>query len=86
LPCVCGLCGLVLAWYIPKAAEAKFDPLAEARNERDRMLEAKALARFGNSAAATEWLEKRNLALGNKSPRAAAADVDVCRKRGSHCR
>jgi uncharacterized protein (DUF2384 family) len=68
--------GFVLAWYIPKAAEAKFDPLAEARNERVRMLEAKALARFGNSAAATDWLEKPNLALGNKSPRAAAADVD----------
>jgi uncharacterized protein (DUF2384 family) len=68
--------GFVLAWYIPKAAEAKFDPLAEARNERVRMLEAKALARFGNSAAATDWLEKPNLALGNKSPRTAADDVD----------
>jgi hypothetical protein len=68
--------GFVLGWYIPKAAATKFDPLAHAEDERVRMLELKALARFGNSAVATSWLEKPNVALGNSSPRAAAADID----------
>jgi uncharacterized protein (DUF2384 family) len=68
--------GFVLAWYIPKAAAAKFDPLASARDERFRALEAKALARFGNSAAMADWLETLNPALGNRSPKAAAAEVE----------
>jgi uncharacterized protein (DUF2384 family) len=68
--------GFVLAWYIPKAAATKSDPLAQAKDERVRMLEMKALARFGNLTVASDWLEKPNLTLGNKSPRAAATDVD----------
>ncbi len=68
--------GGVLGWYIPSAATAKSDPLAEAKDERVRTLEAKALAWFGNSAAATDWLDRPNLALGNKSPRAAAVEVE----------
>jgi hypothetical protein len=76
----------MLAWYIPKTAAAKIDPLADARDERIRMLEAKALARFGNSAAATYWLERSNLALGNKSQRTAAADVDGSSTRLACCK
>jgi hypothetical protein len=68
--------GLVLGWYVPKAAAAKFDPLADSRDERVRALEIKALAQFGNSTAATNWLDKPNPVLGQKSPRVAAADVD----------
>jgi uncharacterized protein (DUF2384 family) len=68
--------GLVLAWYIPEAAAARVDPLAEAKEERVRMLEAKALSKFGNPVAATEWLARPNALLGNKSPSAAAADID----------
>jgi uncharacterized protein (DUF2384 family) len=68
--------GFALAWYVPKAAAAKFDPLANARDERVRTLEAKALTRFGNSAETIDWLERPNLALGNKSPRVAAAEVE----------
>jgi hypothetical protein len=68
--------GFVLGLYIPKAAAAKSDPLAGVKEERVRTLEARALARFGSSVAATDWLEQPNLALGNKSPRAAAVNVD----------
>jgi uncharacterized protein (DUF2384 family) len=68
--------GFVLGWYIPKTAAAKFDPLADSKEERVRTLETKALAHFGNSAAANNWLDKPNPVLGQKSPRVAAADVD----------
>jgi hypothetical protein len=68
--------GLVLGWYIPKAAAAEFDPLADSKDERVRTLEIRALAQFGNSTAATNWLDKPNPLLGQKSPRVAAADVD----------
>jgi uncharacterized protein (DUF2384 family) len=68
--------GIVLGWYLPRAAAAKSDPLADVKDERVQTLEATALARFGNSAAATDWLEQPNLALDNKSPRAAAVNVD----------
>jgi hypothetical protein len=71
-----GAVGCVLAWYIPEAAAAKIDPLAEVKEERLRVLTARAVARFGTSEAATDWIERPNLALGNKSPRAAAADID----------
>jgi Protein of unknown function (DUF2384) len=69
--------GFTLAWYIPEAAAAaKYDPLAEAKEERMRTLEAAARGRFGSSAAAADWLETRHPALGDKSPKAAAADVE----------
>jgi uncharacterized protein (DUF2384 family) len=51
------------------------DPLAEAREERLRMLEAAALKRFRDAGKAAEWLEQPHAALDNKSPKEAAADV-----------
>jgi uncharacterized protein (DUF2384 family) len=69
--------GFVLAWYIPEAAAAaKYDPLVEAREERMRMLETAARERFGNPAAATDWLKTRHSALGYKSPKDSVADVE----------
>jgi hypothetical protein len=69
--------GLALAWYIPEAASAaKYDPLAEAGKERARMLETAARERFGNADTAAGWLDRRHPALGGKSPRASAAEVD----------
>jgi hypothetical protein len=69
--------GFTLAWYIPQAAAAtRYDPLAEASEERVRALETAARVRLGAADAAI-WLDKPHPALGNKSPRAAAAaDVD----------
>jgi uncharacterized protein (DUF2384 family) len=70
--------GFVLAWYIPDAAAAaKADPLTEAREERIRTLEAAALERFGNAAAAAHWLDRPHGGLGNKSPKTAAANVET---------
>jgi hypothetical protein len=60
--------GFALGWYIPKTAGVKFDPPAD-REERVRTLEIEALAQFGNSTAATDWLDKPNPLLGQKSPR-----------------
>jgi hypothetical protein len=68
--------GFVLGWYIPKTAAIKIDPLADSKEERVRTLETKALAQFGTSITATNWLDKPNPVLGDKSPRVAAADVD----------
>jgi uncharacterized protein (DUF2384 family) len=69
--------GLALAWYIPEAAAAaRHDPLAEAKEERYRMLEAAARKRFGNPANAANWLATPHPALSGKSPKAAAADVE----------
>ena len=69
--------GAALAWYIPDAAAAaRYDPLVEAREERARMLEAEARKRFGDPAAATDWLERPNPALGDKPPKTAAAEVE----------
>jgi hypothetical protein len=69
--------GASLAWYIPDAAAStKYDPLTEARDERIRMLEAAALNHFDTPAAASEWLERPHRALGNKSPKAAAVDIE----------
>jgi hypothetical protein len=69
--------GFSLAWYIPlAAAAAKYDPLAEAKEERIAMLEAAARKRFDGPAAATAWLEQSHPALGNKPPKAAAAEVE----------
>jgi uncharacterized protein (DUF2384 family) len=69
--------GLVLAWYIPQAAAAtRYDPLADARDERARALDTAARTRMGDAAAET-WLDMPHPALGNKPPRAvAAANVD----------
>ena len=68
--------GFVLAWYIPQAAAARYDPLAEAGKERVRALETEGRLRLGDAASAT-WLDKPHPVLGNRSPRAAAAaDVE----------
>jgi hypothetical protein len=69
--------GASLAWYIPQAAAAaKYDPLAEAKEERIAMLEAAARKRFHDPSAATDWLDRPHPALGNTPPKAAAADVE----------
>jgi len=66
--------GFVLAWFIPQAAAARCDPLADASKERVRALETAAQVRLGDSAST--WLDKQNPVLGGTSPRvAAAADV-----------
>jgi hypothetical protein len=70
--------GASLGFYIPRAAAAtKSDPLSEARDERVRNLETAARERHRTPAAASAWLEKPLPALGNRSPKAAAAaDVE----------
>jgi antitoxin Xre/MbcA/ParS-like protein len=69
--------GFVLAWYIPQAAAAtRYDPLIEAREERIRMLEAATRTRFADPSAATAWLARPHAALDNRSPKAAAAEVE----------
>jgi Protein of unknown function (DUF2384) len=69
--------GLALAWYIPAAATmAKSDPLTEAKEERISLLETAVRERFGNPATVAEWLNTRHPALGDKSPRDSAADVE----------
>jgi hypothetical protein len=70
--------GAAFGFYIPKAAAAtRSDPLTEARDERVRTLEATALKRHRTPEAASAWLERPLPALGNRSPRAAAAaDVE----------
>ena len=67
--------GFVLGWYTPKTVAVKFDPVVN-REECVRTLEIKALAQFGNSTAAADWLDKPNPLLGQRSPRLAAADMD----------
>lgn len=71
--------GFVLAWYVPDAAAAaaaKPDPLTEAREERIRTLAAAARERFGDADAATAWLERPHRALDDRSPKAAAAELE----------
>jgi hypothetical protein len=70
--------GGLLGWYVPMAAASnQYDPLAEARDERIRTLEAAALTRLGTPAATTAWLDHPHPVLANKTPRAAAAaDVE----------
>jgi uncharacterized protein (DUF2384 family) len=71
------MAGAALAWYVPDAAAAaRYDPLAEAREERVRMLEAAAFERLKDRAEATKWLGRPHPALGDKSPKAAAAEVE----------
>jgi hypothetical protein len=67
--------GLVLAWYVPRAAAAvRNTPLAEAKAERLRNLEALAAKRMG--AAAEQWLDRPHPALDNKTPRLAASNIE----------
>jgi uncharacterized protein (DUF2384 family) len=71
--------GFSLAWYIPEAAakaKARSDPLTQAKRERIGLLEAAAFRRFGDTTAATDWLEQPHGTLDGRSPRLAAADVE----------
>jgi hypothetical protein len=69
--------GASLAWYLPKAAEARlYDPLAKARDARVDMLRA-ALKQFGTEESAQRWMAQQQLALGNRTPKEAAADIEV---------
>jgi hypothetical protein len=66
----------ILGWYLPEAATlARIDPLLQAMKDRIRRLEAAAIERLGD-AEAKQWLDRPHAALGNKSPRAAASDVE----------
>jgi hypothetical protein len=68
--------GGVLGWFTPKvAAAAKPDPLAQAIKQRESNLEAVAIKRLGEDAG-KQWLDSPHAALGRKTPRAAAADVN----------
>jgi hypothetical protein len=69
--------GGLLAWYIPRAAATRIcDPRAKATEERFHALESAAVARFGDRTIVAEWLEKSQPALGGRSPRSAAGDVE----------
>jgi hypothetical protein len=64
--------GFAFAWYIPQAAAAtRCNPLSAASEERVGALETAAKARLGEDGGAA-WLGETHLALGNRSPRAAA--------------
>jgi hypothetical protein len=66
-----------LAWYIPQAVPGnKSDPLADAKAERVRTLESAAMDHHADPAAARRWLQQPVAQLGNKSPIAAAENVD----------
>ncbi len=70
--------GASLAWYLPKAAAShRYEPLAEAKEQRIAMLRAAALDRFGNKESAKRWLEQRNSDLDNRPPEDAAADIEL---------
>jgi hypothetical protein len=65
--------GFAFAWYIPQAAAAaRHDPLSDASDERVGALATAARERLADPDAAI-WLDTPHPALGNKSPRAAAA-------------
>jgi hypothetical protein len=70
--------GASLAWYLPKAAESpRYDPMVEARKARIKMLEATALERFGKANLADQWLARPNPSLGDRTPRDAAAEIEL---------
>ncbi|MGB9369041.1 MAG: hypothetical protein WCE79_23810 [Xanthobacteraceae bacterium] len=67
-----------LAWYIPEAVpDRKFDPLADAREQRIRALESAAIVRFQDPALAKIWLDQSDVRLGNQTPRQAAGRVET---------
>jgi hypothetical protein len=70
--------GASLAWYLPKAAAFhRYDPLADAKDARVAMLKAAALERFRNEQSAQWWMAQPHPALGNRTPAAAAADIEL---------
>jgi hypothetical protein len=71
-----GAIGASLAWYIPAAAaKQKDDPLAEARAQRQSILEAAARKKFKTMAAVNNWLDRPNPMLNNQTPSEAVADL-----------
>jgi len=70
--------GASLAWYLPQgAASRRYDPMTEALNMRMTMLRAAARDRLGNAEVADQWLARPNPALDNRTPRDAAADIEL---------
>ena len=73
--------GASLAWYLPQAAASRrYDPMAEARQARIVMLRAAAVDRFRNAELADQWLMRPHPSLDNRTPRDAAADIELCIK------
>jgi hypothetical protein len=65
-------------WYLPQAAATlRYDPLAAARNERLRTLEAAALRQFKDPAKARRWIEHPLPALRDLSPKLAAVELET---------
>ena len=75
---VAAIIGTSLAWYLPEAASSnRYNPLADAKEERIKSLEGAASKHFGDVPRANDWLDKPNLALRNQTPRAAAGDIEM---------
>jgi uncharacterized protein (DUF2384 family) len=74
--------GAALAACLPVAAanRRRRDPQVIARNARIATLRAAALAHFGSASQAEAWLAQPHPELGNLTPLAAAADVELCVK------
>jgi len=69
-----------LAYYVPRTAARRYDPMDEARTVRSTMLRAAALDRFKSADLADQWLAQPNAALDNHTPSEAAADIELCIK------
>jgi hypothetical protein len=68
--------GAAFGAYFPVAAAApRFDPLTALQEERVRALKEAALNKFGDKAAAKQWIEHPLPALGGDSPKVAARDI-----------
>ncbi len=73
--------GASLAWYIPAAAaRQKYDPLAEAMEQRVSALKAEARRNHKNAAAIDRWLDRPNSKLNYQPPRKAVAELALFEK------
>jgi hypothetical protein len=73
--------GASLSSYLPQAAAShRYDPMAEAQKARIAMLRASAVDRFRNAELAEQWLARPHPSLDNRTPRDAAADIELCIK------
>ena len=75
-----GVVGASLAYYVPRTAARRYDPMDEARTARSTMLRAAALDRFKSVDLADQWLAQPNATLDNHTPSEAAADIELCIK------
>jgi hypothetical protein len=67
-----------LAWYLPQAAASgRFDPMAEAQRARIVSLRDAAEDRFKNADLTERWLARPQPSLDNRTPKDAAADVEL---------